>query len=358
MYTFLATCTDRDGRDVVTRVRAGSLKHAREILEEQGYTNVVLQDDPELYGSSCDAIKPSPALELEMRRTGVVPWWPWLRTWALNLSPLLAWNAWSLWQGPPWSGLDRTGFALTALGVGAALLLGVPMHLYNCLLAASAWHRWDRVLRLAPPLIAFARLIRSRPFEADVRFRQAQALVGTGRRRDAFERVRGFDRPGHELGRLADLHWEAGDREQAIACMRRVTEVLPDKADGWIDLARLLLLAEEHAAARTAIERARGLELHATAHAFVAFADGVLALEAGEPARAVEMLEQAIRRLAAVADNPLAQACRLYWGAYLALALAAAGRRDEARAKLAASRLLLHAIGRRELLARCERAVA
>src|SRR5262245_16758815 len=48
VYPFLATCTDRDGLDVVERVEAESLKHARELLELRGFTNIVFETDAEL----------------------------------------------------------------------------------------------------------------------------------------------------------------------------------------------------------------------------------------------------------------------------------------------------------------------
>lgn len=94
------------------------------------------------------------------------------------------------------------------------------------------------------------------------------------------------------------------------------------------------------------------------ARCFVDVVEGLLARETGEPARAVEVLERAIEQNRALASNPVAEACRLYWTAHLVLALAAVGRRDEAREKLESRRLWLHAAEEDDLLARCERAVA
>ena len=85
--------------------------------------------------------------------------------------------------------------------------------------------------------------------------------------------------------------------------------------------------------------------------------DGVLAREAGEPARAVSLLEGAIEQQAIDAANPIAAACCLYWTAHLVLALAAVGRLDEARQHFERCQAFLHAVEERTLLERCVRAI-
>jgi tetratricopeptide (TPR) repeat protein len=357
MYTFLAICTDATGRDIVERVRASDIKHARDLLEERGFTDIVFEYDSEIHGEpKARTLENPPELELEIRRTGRIPWRVWLKTWGWNLAPFLAWNAWSWWDGPPFGRLDRVGFWLSGGVVATAFLLGLPMHLYHCLLAASAWHRWDRVLRLAPLMRVIGVLIRSRHLQVDARFRNARALVGRGKVNEAFALVDDLRSPANELGRLADIYWAAGAREDALALKRQAAEALPDKADGWIDYAEILLRAGEFEGARAAIERARPCELHAMALTFVSFVDGVLALEGGEAEQAVEKLGSAIEQMGAHSD-PVAEACQLYWTAFLVLALVEAGQRDAARERLESCQLYLRATEKHELLERCQRAV-
>lgn len=359
MHSFLATCKDRYGRGVVERVEALDLRHARELLEERGFVEIVFETDDELYPSSSGCADPlPPELDLQIRRSGVIPWSVWLRVWGKNLAPFLVLNAWSWWDGAPWSVLDRVGFALTACVGAAAVLLGVPLHLYHRLLAASAWHRWDRVLRLAPWMAVIGRLTRNELLRIDANVRLARALIGKGRVAEAFERVRGLEQAGRARARLAELHWAVGRRDDAVALSRQTAEALPHKADGWIDYALILFRAGDFSGARQALDRGRACELTAMARCFVDFVEGVLARETGEPARAVEVLEGAIEQNRALATNPLAEACRLCWTSHLVLALAAAGRRDEAREKLESCRLWLRAAEEDDLLARCERAVA
>jgi tetratricopeptide (TPR) repeat protein len=360
VYTFLATCTDLSGRDVVERVEAESLKHARELLEQRGFTNVVFDLDSELYQGRSRFDGPSPFTpeeDLRFRRAGAISWSLWLRVWARNLAPFLAWNAASWWQGPPYGWLDALGFVMTACVMIAAFVLGLPMHLYESLDAASAWSRWDRVLRLAPIAEALGRILRFRMLEVDARFRRARALVGVGRAQEAFALVAGLTRPETELGRVADLHWSAGDRERALALRRRTTEAAPNKADVWIDYALTLMRAGDFDAARRALDRGRSCELTALARCFVGFADGVLTFEAGGAMRAVELLHQAIDGLAALSSSAGSEACGLWWKGYLVLALAAARRTEEARRTFADCRALLESnADHRELLERCRRA--
>ncbi|MCP5041350.1 MAG: tetratricopeptide repeat protein [bacterium] len=357
MPVFLATCVETTGMETVESVEAEDIKLAREALEARGYSEIVFEHDSERYG--CSEIKDlTAAQQKEVLRSGSVPFSVWAVVWGKNLGPFALWAGIVIWGGAPYSVFDRAGIGMFAFVGAAAFVLGIPLHLYNCLLAASAWHRWDRMLALAKLLRPVATAIRLRPLLVDIRIRTARALIAKGRLREAFELVDDLRDPATELGRVADLCWASGARDDAIALKRRAAEATPERADGWIDYAGILLEAHRAREARAALDKARTLEITAMAQLFCQYTQGVIELEDGDANEAVRCLESAIEGLSEYSGNPLVHVGRLRWTAFLALALAKNGDQERARECFEASETLLIATDETELLDRCRATVA
>lgn len=357
MPVFLATCVEPTGMETVERVEADDIKVAREALEARGFTDIVFEVDSARYGSN-EIKELTPAQEKEVLRSGSVPLLAWAAVWGKNIAPFALWAGIAVWMGPPYSILGWIGIGLFMLTCVAAFVLGLPLHFYNCLLSASAWHRWDRLLALAKLLRPIAALMRSRTFAVDIRIRTARALIAKGRQQDAFALVRDLRDPATELGRVADLYWASGARDDAIALKRQAAEAAADHADGWIDYAGILLEAHRAREARAALDRARDLELTALARLFLQYTEGVIELEDGDANEAVRYLESAIEALAEHSGSPLIHAGRLRWTAFLALALARSGDQERARECFAACQTFLMATDETELLDRCRATVA
>ncbi len=343
--------------ETVESVEAEDIKLAREALEARGFSEITFEMDSERYG--CREINSlTPAQQKEVLRSGSVPFRTWAVVWGKNLAPFALWAGIVVRQGSPNSILDWAGIGMFALVGVAAIVLGIPSHLYNCFIAASAWHRWDRMLALARVLRPVASVIRLRPLVVDIRIRTAQALIAKGRLQEAFGLVDDLRDPATELGRVADLCWASGARDDAIALKRRAAEATSDHADGWIDYAGILLEAHRAGEARAALDKARALEVTAIAQLFCQYTEGVIELEDGDSNEAVRHLESAIEGLSEYGGNPEMHAGCLRWTAFLALALAKSGDQERARKCFEECETLLIATDETELLDRCRATVA
>jgi predicted Zn-dependent protease len=207
---------------------------------------------------------------------------------------------------------------------------------YNDLLRAQARGDADRAAALIARMRADPSLAGNEQLQVDLRFRSAGLRARAGELDSALaevEPLRAAPLLGNGLfdSRIASLHYQAGDIEGYLAAMARAFD-----ASGQAQLQRLDL-AFAHARlgdAQRAQELLDGLErrdLSALHQPIALAADGVLLQRRGDAAAGLAKLAEAVAGFEKFAANPAVWPFQGILRGLLALALAQAGRRDEAR---------------------------
>jgi len=366
VYEFLLTGRDNLGRKFTEIVEADSGDEAVRTFEAQGHKEITLHTD------DCGAqfSKPSKMRALWTPRQLVA-----LRTKSLFvqslslvgklcrimwfiLLPAAGWLAhWAL-AGEGWGVFETIAAALLLIPVAFALYLwlspsGLP---YSRTLRAVGWARWEEVLRLLP------RLEKCDLPASEVPVRRAQALAGLGRLAEALtgyavcrEQLPGFMFWGYQ----ALIYQAAGDRPRVLAALERAYELAPTLPAILIDYATaLVMVRRDTRQARDLLAEARRHAVSDTAQPFLLAGEGLVELEEGRPAEAVERLEEAIRLVDPfLRGNPSVLVSGARIRAHLCLSHAALGDTSAARRRLREARplLLVHHVD--DLLQRCEEAV-
>ncbi len=367
---FAFKAIDRDGHAVTERVQAQSEQDALQKLAQGGYRDVQLLD---LQGSavklddarSAARLKFTAQQELDLRRQkGLLNRLAWL--FAQNVliwGPLVAWLVWAIWRHGPgsrqalWPCLALIAFLLRFCWAV------VPTVLYNRALEASVWCRWNEVLRIMNALTVWKQWFKKTPFpQHELLFRSATALAGLGQLDAAMVKVGPLQqdaslRVGFYAMRCASIFAAARDYQRVAQCQRQAHALAPSVTTA-IDLATTLarrLGAEDEATAL--LDGVDVSKLAPAAQVFAYYARGIIAVNQSNPQVAMDWLTRSLSIAKANVGSPLMTGIILDARAHCALALAALGDMDTARAEFNAARPMLEAKRDQDMLQRCEKAL-
>lgn len=362
MKSYLYTAVEYDGSRRAGRILAANIAAARAQLEKEGRRDIVFESED--FGDYPVAEGVDPALELEARRTsGLWPVvWMALKGNAGVLAPLLAWNAWSLYEGRPFSWVDGLGFGSTiALAVFLAWAL-TPALLFQRLLEAVVWGRWRDVQRMRRWLSRVRGLAPLPPHMLD--YWEAKALIGLGRTREGLRLFERWTRDAAvpealAVGLMGSLHDSARDFERALACQRRVVELNPDNAQSWVDVAqtcaRYGLDADE---AGRAVDEALRREQTPLVAAVLDHVRGIIALDKGDAAAALVHFERAMHGVRKSGGSESLKSIVADVQGFSAVAAMRLGRRDVAAALWRGALPIIRAQRSQELIDRFAAAAA
>lgn len=373
-YLFRATNPERV--PIKDRIEATNLGQARYFLEIRGYRDIEFYSDEGvddikrviLSGTDVPELDPElwtvedEAAAWRRKGLGAQLWWAFQQN-LVVIVPLVVWN-WSSWRGArPFSWLDWAGFVATPLYLAYFLFLSIPMVVFQRLLESAAWCDWKQVHRY----VAWARRLRAFGIraipESELDFREAYAMAAEGRTEAALQLLEKYR--GHPdmaeylfLGRVSSVYEYAGRYDRMIALLEESAAKGPGGASEWIDLAvARVRRGRDIAGAKAALARTENKEIAALPGAVLAICKGIIAAEEHEDARACEWLSQGLVKLEAYAGNPLVQVLVAEAKAYLAIAQARRGEREEANKTFAAAGALLAARKETDLLERCAAAL-
>jgi len=372
---FLFQARNPAGVQVNEKIEAPDLARARYALEVRGYGGIQFLDS-EISADIRQVIRAEtghqpPSKEIwtpddEVRsrqRRGTLSflWWAFCRHFAV-IGPLLALNLWSLFaHAGNFSWRDWAGFVATPLYLAWFVLLCAPKIVFHQILEAAVWHDWDRqrtFIRLARML---AKLRRTGIPERELIIREANALAAQGRLNDALQLMeKVHTRDGKEylfLARLAGIYDIARLPDRQIACIREAQLKAPPGATMLIDLASALVRrGHDPAGAKDALAQARNYEMNKLAAAHSHWCEGMIAVEEKDFVRAKTELNEALAGLAGT-GTPLIKGTIGLIEAYLCLACAGLGEKDEAVRLGRQVEPLLRARKENELLGRCQAAM-
>ncbi|HZH44168.1 MAG TPA: hypothetical protein VEY50_08825 [Lysobacter sp.] len=347
MKTYLVTATDSAGRRDTFGREAASVEHLRAMLELQGYTNIEFVDDEisaTLRTQRPDGGRPRSRHELQLEaklRKGPATaalWLAAIRSNAVLLTVLAATAAYGLWtRSPWWFGTGAVLLVGWALLVRAGLRAGAA---YDRLLRACAEGDWPAAEELIERISRSSAAKGNAQLQEDLVFRRAALLARSGHLEQALALVEPLrDSPHGANGmfenRVASVYYVADRQAEFLECMRRSYEQSGNSQPMQLDLAFALArvgdIAEAGALLR-GIERRNLSDLH---QAVALLADGICARRSGAAQEACDQLARACEGLSAYAKNPAVWPVLGIAYANRALALAALGRKADARTELA-----------------------
>lgn len=344
MARILYTATDGAGQPRQGYVDADSAAAARVELEGRGLTGIALHEEPAVARGSHDADGLGEAEQAQLARfklalmrnpgPGTVLVEVVRRTWWLLLAAVLA-IGW---------GLRQASWLWIACGVVAIGVVFVPTiwslrhgNRYLDVLRRHAVGDWDGMRRACDRLRGMSRTQPMVDFDLDLRIAYVEARNGSLEKALASVeswRAKLADQPGMFDMRVAVLHLAAGDYAGYTRLMAAALEANPG------DPSRTLDLALAHARFGSLDEAARLLGsidtglLPPHAAGFVGWARGVVALRRQDVALAVTALADAVAEFLRYSSQPAIWTALAFTTMDHALALNAAGRRDEARRAL------------------------
>ncbi len=371
LLAFAYKATDKEGKAVTDRVTASSTDHAFAKLGQQGYRNIQMLDSEGSAVKLNDELSStrlifSTAEEEALRRQqgfAVRTFWSFCRMGNMMIwLPLLAWLVFVIvkdgWPSPV-AALPSAALTTFILWF---LWKSIPGLLYDQALQASAWYRWAEVERWMRRLAFWKKHFNAVMHEHELIFRTATAEAGQGRLADGLRRAAVLEKdpslvPGFYQSRLASVYTAAGDYQRAADLQAEARAIKPT-VERSIDLAssyaRRLGRFQEAAALLDEVDPDK---LGTLAQAFYYRCRGIIAEGTGNPAAACEALEKSLSFTRAHAGTPLMQIIVLEVRAYYGLALAATGRKEEAKAHFVAAKPMLIAQKDAALQARCEAAL-
>jgi tetratricopeptide (TPR) repeat protein len=349
LRSFVFQASSPKGVPVTSEVEAENLDEAKAILTGNGFTGIRFHDSENIdairketlegaglakkYGSR---LTPKEDMGSRSRRT--------LRQkvlWAVGrhmvyLGPLLLWNAVSLSRPGPFSKNDILGIVATGIYIPWMVLKLMPMICYNQILDASAWNDWPRMRRFIR-IARFARRFLGMGIpENDLMMREAYALSAEGRLQEAvalMEVVRPkFEKSPHLfLPRLGTVFQYAGQFDMQHACMVDALECGPKRSLEWVDHGLFLARMERDIpGAKEALAQARKFEMAEMTKAAALMCAGMISIAERDYAQAHADLTQAVAALQVNASNAIGDLFTAHAKAYLAIACARLGRKEEA----------------------------
>jgi tetratricopeptide (TPR) repeat protein len=277
---------------------------------------------------------------------------------------LIGWIEVELYFGRPYSYFARASFVALPLYFLWFVRLVVPMMMFQLILEASVWHDWKRLrlqIRVARVLKKF---ITTAIPDKELDLREAASWAAEGRLADGLQLVEKYR--GHPdvaeylfLTRLSGIYDAAGQYDRVVALLEEAAAKGPGGVSEWIDLAMARIRRKRDAAgAKSALRNIEGREVPALAQSFRLIVEGMIACEERDNVRAYEYFRTGLEKLQATAGSPLIQGLVAEGRAGMAIALARLDKRDVARKILARERPLLEARKEKDLLARCDEALA
>jgi tetratricopeptide (TPR) repeat protein len=359
MAEYLYTARTQAGDELADKIDAESAVAAREQLQAQGLRDVVVHTDDfaaRMYGTNL--VRPQgdldPAMLIQMQKQGGVAnlLLGILKGNALFLLPLLAWNGYSLYSGT-FDFIDWVGFFLTALLVLMILWFAIPTLLFESVLQAQLWARWEDAVRRVNLLRIFRQGARIAPHMLD--YYQAKNLIGLGHEDEGmalFERHRGREGVPDMLwlSLQASLLDEAKRRDEAGELMRQLTVAMPDSAQVWLDLALNQALYGDLDTAKHAVDAAEQRELSPVMEGVVPFVRSEIALREGRYDEAANLCGESLIALSPYLTQTALRPMFVAIEARYAVSLAHCGKLDAARQAWAIAAPVLTAHGEQKYL--------
>lgn len=343
MPHLLYTAKQPDGRPARGFVEADGVASARRKLAEQGLQNIVFHQDASVSEDSAALARLSDAevddlarLKLQVMRE------PGLKTVLLEVARrnrigLLVDGlmlGWGLWTGNVLMVAIATTLAISPFALTAWRHRHADR--YQAFLRAHALGDVARARQLAAQLRAVGSQARNLAFDLDVRLAGFQAREGQLDQALASlapwrERMAG-QMPLFET-RLASVHAAAGDRAGFVAAMARGHALASDDPSRTLDLALAEARFGDVDRAQTLLDRVDPALIPAHGAGFVLWARGMCLVRQGQPAGAAT-LGLAVAEFLKLGARVASWTALAFCVADHALALATAGRQDEAKREL------------------------
>ncbi len=362
---YLVTYLDANGRAHTDRLPAASGRALKQSLEADRCTGVVLHDDDftarlkDESPRTRDLNTAKQELQLASNPSPRSDRW-WNGKALLTGLGGLGICAWSVWR--PWSFLSLVGVAVGLVVIYGAVAARASA-IYSQLRRAVTWRRHEQARGLITQLRAANRLLRLRLIDNELIVYEANALAATGEMPDALavmERLRsssGWDEPTF-LIRLSSVYGAADDEAGRLECLERAHNLSDEGSTSHIDYALgLITCGGDPNSAEQVLESRNTATLTSAARVFVAWTRGLIALERGQHARAVELLRHTLGEVEAIYDPATWEAARLSMQSALGRSLAHLSN-PEGKALLERTIPFINASGSTRERDACQRALA
>ena len=343
-YVFSAL--QRDGSRQYVEVWAGNVGAARHRLEVQGHEGLELVEDDldhainrtNRRGDLFEDMSLQERVEFEKGlmgpQSGWFFFWYFVKSEWLTMLIIGFGVGWAVQRANPLSFWSLVAYAIAAGYVFLICRGRIPSLLYDRLLEARTWQRWDEVEREVARIRSWGWLI-GRPIpDYELLFSEARALAGRGDLSAAKLRVRdlgkdpAFDR-GLYWGLLAGVCELARDFAGRVEYSEKALALNPSSAANQIDLVNGLVAQGDIARAKALLAEVDEADMKPLVRTHYLFACGCVALLQGEAKKAEECLREAVEGAVAHAGNKLGWGFAQEVKGCYALALRRCGRREE-----------------------------
>jgi hypothetical protein len=355
----LYSARDREGKPVQGFVEAASTAQARQQLLAQGLADIVLHQDATVSTDpeSLKGLKPEQLRELARvtlaarGKPGLLPLLGQVargnRGWILFD---LALAGWGVATGSRW--LVTFGVGLAALPFAMAAWQYRHGGRYTALVKAYAVGDWQQVRALAAKLRDVSRKVQHMEFDIDVRLACIDAREG--RMAEALAslepwRARLAGDPGMFENRVAVVHALGGDRAGYVRLMDASLALTPNEPARIVDAALGHARFGDPAHAEALMRQVDPALLPPHAAGFLGWIDGLVLLRQNREG-ALARLGEGVAAFLQLSSQPAVWTALAFCTCDHAIALAMAGRKDDARREIAEVWPILRAHGDRPLL--------
>ena len=362
--------TDRDGNRRYVESTGDNIAAARYRLEIQGYTEIEVVKDgfDEKLGKAIGSDDAFDSMTLhervEFERRCAEPGghrfvaWQFFKSEALTILGIVFW-VWCRASGAtPWSAGSFSAYTVALGYLALVVRVRIPARLYDQLLEARAWHRWDEVEATVKKIRSWRWFTGEVIPSFEMLFSDARVLAGRGDLPAALEKVKpleddpDFDRAVF-YGLLGSLFDIAHDLPGRKAVAEKMLALDPKSPVATIELATTLALhGHDPARAREVLAALDPADVKPFAQPHLDLVAGVIALDEGRAADAEKLLASADEGWRSFAGNPLAKGFARILQGYHAVALRRLGRTVEAADQFTEVRAFLEAVEARDLLRR------
>ena len=350
MKKILYTATDQAGREVNGYVQAASVSAAIAQLNEDGFTDVTLHDDPimaiedkGLEGLSPSELRRRAAFEIKARQgvsLGACLLESIRNNWALVLTGviLLYWG----WAEASWT-LSMLGTAIALFAPAFTLWKLRDVRRYEAIHFAFAVGDWGKAKRNIELLRASTK---NRDIEFDLDVREACVLAKEEHLDQGLKLVEprkvemDATNPGAFEGRVASIHYAAGDEQSYLSLMQDAYFKSSCNPMICIDLALAEARFGDPEKVSLLLDRLNKQEITPLAGPFIDWARGVASCRLGED-QSLVYLNKALSGMAENSANPAALITTALCAGYYAAALINVGRKEEAELLLQEYRQIL-----------------